>query len=101
MFGYASIRFFLFSELSIVFLLKKKGSLFAMYEHSGYFFTSIKAFDSRMHLSHHFGRLNGSFSEGVGSPGYMDKIFNTDLKDENGLMANLKELEEKSKPKRQ
>ena len=31
-----------------------------------------------MHLSHHCGRLNGSFSEGVGSPGYMDKVQKSD-----------------------
>lgn len=53
------------------------GSLFAMYEHSGYCFSSWKAVDSRMHLSHHSGRYLGSLSEGVGSPGFMDRIFGT------------------------
>jgi hypothetical protein len=58
------------------------GSLFAMYEHSGYCFTYWKAFDSRMHLSHHDGRCGGSLSEGIGSPGFMDQIFGTQLDDE-------------------
>jgi sterol desaturase/sphingolipid hydroxylase (fatty acid hydroxylase superfamily) len=58
------------------------GSLLAMYEHSGYCFTTaLAALDSRPHLSHHVGRLNGSFSEGVGSPGYMDRLFGTQLRD--------------------
>lgn len=61
-------------------LLACLGSLFAMYEHSGYCFTTIHAFDSRMHLSHHAGRLNGSFAEGVGSPGIFDLAFGTELK---------------------
>lgn len=42
------------------------------------FCRKVEAFDSRMHLSHHCGRLNGSFSEGVGSPGYMDKVQKSD-----------------------
>ncbi len=39
-----------------------------------------------MHMSHHVGRLNGSFSEGVGSPGYMDELFGTKLQDNNARL---------------
>ncbi len=67
------------TDLHFDVLLASFGSLLAMYEHSGYCFTTIKAFDSRPHISHHMGRPNGSFSEGVGSPGYMDDIFGTRL----------------------
>ena len=69
------------TDLRFDVLLASLGSLLAMYEHSGYCFTTVRAFDSRMHISHHVGRLNGSFSEGVGSPGYMDLLFGTHLKD--------------------
>jgi len=55
------------------------GSIFAMYEHSGYCFTFLHVMDSRMHLSHHAGRYIGSLSEGVGSPGFMDYLFGTQL----------------------
>jgi len=64
-------------------LLASIGSLFAMYEHSGYCFSTLHAIDSRMHLSHHSGRYVGSLSEGVGSPGFMDLIFSTNLTDKN------------------
>jgi hypothetical protein len=119
----------------------------AMYEHSGYCFWTIKvrivmvknnffenvltpskqkALDSRMHISHHQGRLNGSLSEGiligyiskshtlyfltqhklgVGSPGYCDWLFRTNLKDEdyeryNVQQGNLRRMQyfRKNKP---
>lgn len=78
------------------------GSLFAMYEHSGYCFTKMHAFDSRMHMSHHSGRLNGSFAEGVGSPGYCDMLFGTQLKPDSAIMLQpvgdeVGEEEKKSK----
>lgn len=61
-------------------LLASIGSVAAMYEHSGYCFTRRwHALDTTMHFSHHLGRVSGSLSEGVLSPGYCDMIFGTKL----------------------
>lgn len=60
-------------------LLASIGSVAAMYEHSGYCFTKWKTLDTTMHFSHHLGRVHGSLSEGVLSPGYCDMIFGTKL----------------------
>jgi sterol desaturase/sphingolipid hydroxylase (fatty acid hydroxylase superfamily) len=76
-------------------ILGSIGSLLAMYEHSGYCFTYIHLLDSRMHLSHHAGRFIGSLSEGCGSPGFMDDVFGTKLKDENYFIHE--KSEEKNK----
>ncbi len=55
-------------------LVASIGSVAAMYEHSGYCFTTWRPLDTRPHISHHQRRANGSFSEGVFSPGWCDFI---------------------------
>ena len=55
-------------------LLASIGSVAAMYEHSGYCFTTWSPLDTRPHISHHGKRINASFSEGVLSPGWCDKL---------------------------
>lgn len=58
-------------------LVASIGSFAAMYEHSGYCFTTWKPLDTRPHISHHGHRSKASFSEGVLSPGWCDFIAGT------------------------
>jgi len=56
-------------------LLVTLGGLGALYEHSGYDFAP-RLQSTRMHASHHASGMV-AFSEGVGSPGLMDRIMRT------------------------
>lgn len=72
------IRFIYFEVIAILFAI---GGITAMYEHSGFnFFPTVGALDTRPHALHHL-HFNVCFSEGVGSPGVMDKLFCTSLRE--------------------